>query len=65
MLHGRVFLFELANTLAVKIQFVVADEEAQRLLAPIHSKKNRPFCSHLRTHVSCTLRQRRVYSRRP
>jgi hypothetical protein len=49
-----VFLFELANTFAVKIQFVVADEEAQRLLAPIHSKKNRPFLRALTD--TCELR---------
>ena len=42
VLHEAHF-FELAGTLAVEIEFIVTDEEAQRLLALIHKEKIRLF----------------------
>jgi uncharacterized protein len=46
MLHEERF-FELAGTLTVEIEFIVTDEEAQRLLALIHEEKIRLFYAHI------------------
>jgi uncharacterized protein len=46
VLHEAHF-FELAGTLAVEIEFIVTDEEAQRLLALIHTEKIRLFYAHI------------------
>jgi hypothetical protein len=46
VLH-EAFFFELAGTLAVEIEFIVTDEEAQRLLALIHQEKIRLFYAHI------------------
>ena len=46
MLHEERF-FELAGTLTVEIEFIVTDEEAQRLLALIHKEKIRLFYAHI------------------
>jgi hypothetical protein len=46
MLHGARFV-ELAGTLAVEIEFIVTEEEAQRLLALIHKEKIRLFYAHI------------------
>lgn len=39
--------FELAGSLAVEIEFVVTDEEAQRLLNLIHQQKISLFYAHI------------------
>ena len=49
VLHEAHF-FELAGALAVEIEFIVTDEEAQRLLAPIHKEKIRLFYAHIPAH---------------
>src|SRR5580700_11501657 len=46
VLHEARF-FELAGMLAVEIEFIVTDEEAQRLLALIHAEKIRLFYAHI------------------
>src|SRR6202051_5335223 len=46
VLHEAHF-FELAGTLAVEVEFIVTDEEAQRLLALIHKEKIRLFSAHI------------------
>jgi Uncharacterized ACR, COG1993 len=46
VLHEAHF-FELAGSLAVEIEFIVTDEEAQRLLALIHTEKIRLFYAHI------------------
>jgi PII-like signaling protein len=46
VLHEAHF-FELAGTLAVEIEFIVSDEEAQRLLGRIHEEKLRLFFAHI------------------
>jgi len=46
VLHEAHF-FELAGSLAVEIEFIVTDEEAQRLLALIHKQKIRFFYAHI------------------
>jgi len=45
-LHEAHFV-ELAGSLAVEIEFIVTDEEAQRLLALIHREKIRIFYAHI------------------
>ena len=45
VLHEAHF-FELAGTLAVEIEFIVTNEEAQQLLALIHAEKIRLFYAH-------------------
>ena len=45
-LHEANFL-ELAGALAVEIEFIVTDEEAQRLLALIHREKIRLFYANI------------------
>lgn len=49
VLHEAHF-FELAGTLAVEIEFIVTDDEAQRLLALIHKEKIRLFYAHIPAH---------------
>jgi PII-like signaling protein len=39
--------FELAGTLAVEIEFIVTDEEAQKLLELLHREKVRLFYAHI------------------
>lgn len=39
--------FELAGTLTVEVEFIVTDEEAQQLLARLHSEKIRLFYAHI------------------
>jgi PII-like signaling protein len=39
--------FELAGTLAVEIEFIVTDEEAQKLLGLLHREKVRLFYAHI------------------
>jgi PII-like signaling protein len=46
MLHEQLF-FELAGTLTVEIEFIVTDEEAERLLALIQKEKIRLFYAHI------------------
>jgi uncharacterized protein len=46
VLHEAHF-FELAGTLAVEIEFIVTNDEAQRLLALIHAEKIRLFYAHI------------------
>jgi PII-like signaling protein len=46
VLHEAHF-FELAGTLTVEIEFIVTDDEAQRLLALIHAEKIRLFYAHI------------------
>lgn len=46
MLHEARF-FELAGTVTVEVEFMVTDEEAQRLLALIHQEKIRLFYAHI------------------
>jgi uncharacterized protein len=46
VLHEAHF-FELAGTLTVEIEFIVTDEEAQRLLARIHQEQLRLFYAHI------------------
>jgi PII-like signaling protein len=46
MLHEQLF-FELAGTLAVEIEFIVTDEEAERLLALIQKEEMRLFYAHI------------------
>jgi PII-like signaling protein len=46
MLHEARFV-ELAGTLAVEIEFIVTEKEAQRLLALIHKEKIRLFYAHI------------------
>ena len=45
-LHEARF-FELAGTLTVEVEFIVTEEEAQRLLALIHEQKIRIFYAHI------------------
>jgi PII-like signaling protein len=45
-LHEAHFV-ELAGTLAVEVEFIVTDEEAQRLLALVHQEKIRLFYAHI------------------
>jgi len=42
VLHENTF-FELAGSLTVEVEFIVSDEEAQRLLAVLHQEKVRLF----------------------
>jgi uncharacterized protein len=42
VLHERRF-FELAGTLTVEVEFIVSDEEAQKLLRLLHGEKVRLF----------------------
>jgi PII-like signaling protein len=42
VLHESRF-FELAGTLTVEVEFIVTDEEAQKLLARVHDEKIRLF----------------------
>jgi uncharacterized protein len=46
VLHEAHF-FELAGSLAVEIEFIVTDEEAQQLLALIRKEKIRLFYAHI------------------
>ena len=46
MLHEQLF-FELAGTLTVEVEFIVTDEEAERLLALIQKEKIRLFYAHI------------------
>jgi PII-like signaling protein len=46
VLHEAHF-FELAGTLAVEIEFIVTNDEAQQLLALIHAEKIRLFYAHI------------------
>jgi uncharacterized protein len=46
ILHEATF-FELAGTLAVEIEFIVTDTEAQQLLALIEKEKIRLFYAHI------------------
>ena len=39
--------FELAGTLAVEIEFIVTNEEAQKLLELLHREKVRLFYAHI------------------
>ena len=39
--------FELAGTLAVEIEFIVTNEEAQKLLDLLHREKVRLFYAHI------------------
>jgi PII-like signaling protein len=49
ILHEASF-FELAGTLAVEVEFIVTDEEAQRLLALIKKENIRLFYAHIPAH---------------
>ena len=46
ILHEATF-FELAGTLAVEVEFIVSDEEAQRLLALIQKENIRLFYAQI------------------
>jgi uncharacterized protein len=46
VLHENHF-FELAGTLAVEVEFIVTDAEAQQLLEVLHRKKVRLFYAHI------------------
>ncbi len=46
VLHEATF-FELAGTLAVEIEFIVTDAEAQQLLALVEKEKIRLFYAHI------------------
>jgi len=46
VLHEATF-FELAGSLAVEIEFIVTEEEAQKLLALLHKEKIRLFYAHI------------------
>jgi PII-like signaling protein len=46
VLHEAHFI-ELAGALAVEIEFIVTNDEAQRLLALIHAEKIRLFYAHI------------------
>ena len=46
LMHEQRFI-ELAGTVAVEIEFIVTDDEAQRLLALIHQEKIRLFYAHI------------------
>ena len=46
ILHEATF-FELAGTLAVEVEFIVTDTEAQQLLALIEKEKIRLFYAHI------------------
>ncbi|MGA2843075.1 MAG: DUF190 domain-containing protein [Steroidobacteraceae bacterium] len=46
VLHEAKF-FELAGSLAVEIEFIVTDDEAQQLLALLHKEKIRLFYAHI------------------
>jgi hypothetical protein len=46
VLHEATF-FELAGTLAVEIEFIVTDDEAERLLALIQKENIRLFYAHI------------------
>ena len=46
MLHEQHFI-ELAGNVAVEIEFIVTDDEAQQLLALIHQEKIRLFYAHI------------------
>jgi PII-like signaling protein len=46
VLHEASF-FELAGTVAVEIEFIVTDDEAERLLALIRKEKIRLFYAHI------------------
>jgi PII-like signaling protein len=39
--------FELAGTLTVEVEFIVTNEEAQRLLGLLHAEKIRLFYAHI------------------
>ena len=45
VLHEQTF-FELAGSVAVEVEFIVTDEEAQELLTLIHNEKLRLFYAH-------------------
>jgi hypothetical protein len=45
-LHEAQF-FELAGTLAVEVEFIVTDEEAQKLLDLLHREKIRLFYARI------------------
>ena len=49
ILHEATF-FELAGTLAVEVEFIVNDEEAQRLLSLIQRENIRLFYAHIPAH---------------
>ncbi len=46
VLHEARF-FEVAGTVAVEVEFIVTDEEAQKLLALLHREKVRLFYAHI------------------
>ena len=48
-LHEAHF-FELAGQLAIEIEFIVTDEEAQKLLDLLHSEKVRLFYAQMPAH---------------
>jgi uncharacterized protein len=45
-LHEATF-FELAGTLTVEVEFIVSNEEAQRLVDLLHQEKIRVFYAHV------------------
>jgi PII-like signaling protein len=49
VLHEATF-FELAGTLAVEVEFIVSDEEAQSLLGLIQKENIRLFYAHIPAH---------------
>ena len=51
LMHENKF-FELAGTLAVEVEFIVTDDEAQRLLSMLHQHKIRLFYAHIPAHFN-------------
>jgi uncharacterized protein len=49
VLHEQAF-FELAGTVAVEVEFIVTDHEAQELLKLIYDEKIRLFYAHIPAH---------------
>jgi PII-like signaling protein len=49
VLHEATF-FELAGSLAVEVEFIVTDEEAQKLLDLLHREKIRLFYARIPAH---------------
>jgi PII-like signaling protein len=51
VLHEQTF-FELAGTLAVEVEFIVTDQEAQELLKLVHGEKIRLFYAKIPAHFA-------------